>query len=216
MRQCSCKDSGSNFAWNYIPKPTYTGGMANWVTSCIVLVAAYVGASLLETLSLLQYSGHLQGQRLSEYYGWAAFLCLFLVLIAQRSSRLLAWRRGLGIAAFGFALAHAWLSILHVLGGSLEGIEFLSDSERFSTWVGGASLALMLPLVLTSSNFIVKWLGFQRWRTLHRLVFVVGLLSVIHSLWWGASPWPIKVLLAIATMVVVFERFRRKKSHVDP
>jgi methionine sulfoxide reductase heme-binding subunit len=190
--------------------------MANWVTSCIVLVAAYVGASLLETLSLLQYTGHLQGQRLSEYYGWAACLCLFLVLIAQRSSRLLTWRRGLGIAAFGFALAHAWLSILHVLGGSLEGIEFLSDSERFSTWIGGAGLALMVPLVLTSSNFAVKSLGVQRWRTLHRLVSVVGVFCLVHSLWWGASPWPIKALLVIATMVVVAARFRKQQSHVDP
>jgi methionine sulfoxide reductase heme-binding subunit len=190
--------------------------MANWVTSCIVLVAAYVGASLLETLSLLQYSGHLQGQRLSEYYGWAACLCLFLVLIAKRASQLLMWRRGLGLAAFGFALAHAWLSVLHVLGGSLEGIEFLSDSERFSTWIGGASLVLMVPLVLTSSNFAVKWFGLQRWKTLHRLVFVVGLLSVIHSLWWGASPWLIKAILVIATMVVVVERFRKQQSHADP
>ncbi len=188
--------------------------MANWVTSCIVLVAAYVGASLLETISLLQYTGHLQGQRLCEYYGWAACLCLFLVLIAKRSSRLLAWRRGLGIAAFGFALAHAWLSVVHILGGSLEGIEFLSDSERFSTWIGGVALVLMVPLVFTSSNFAVKRLGIQRWKFLHRLVFVVSLLALVHSLWWGASPWPMKALLVIATMVVVVERFRRQ-SDVD-
>jgi DMSO/TMAO reductase YedYZ heme-binding membrane subunit len=215
MRLRSCRGSGSNFAWSCPLRPTYTGGMANWVTSCIVLVAAYVGASLLETLSLLQYTGHLQGQRLSEYYGWAACLCLFLVLIAQRSSRLLAWRRGLGIATFGLALAHAWLSILHVLGGSLGGIEFLSDSERFSTWIGGSGLVLMVPLVLTSSNVAVKWLGIRRWKALHRLVFVVGLLCVVHSLWWGASPWPVKALLALATIVIVVERFWRQTHHGD-
>lgn len=195
--------------------------MANWVTTCIVLVAAYVGASLLETLSLLQYTGHLQGQRLSEYDGWAACLCLFLVLMARHSARLLAWRRGLGIAAFGFACAHAWLSVLHVLGGSVEGIEFLSDSERISTWIGVTGLALMVPLVLTSANFVVRWLGVRRWKFLHCLVFGASLLAVVHGLWWGASPWPIKALLVGGALVVLFDRFWGQpkpyhKSHGNP
>jgi methionine sulfoxide reductase heme-binding subunit len=42
---------------------------------------------------------------------------------------------------------------------------------------------LMLPLALTSANAMIRWLGARRWRALHRLIYVIGPLAVLHF-WW--------------------------------
>lgn len=182
--------------------------MANWVTTCLVLVSAYIVAALLETASLLQFTGHLQGQRLCEYYGFAACACLALVVGARAWPRLGQWRRGLGLAAFGFAIAHTLLAYEHVFGGRLEGIEFLPDTERWATWVGLAALLLLVPLVLTSANFWVRRLGVRRWSRLHRLVFPAALLAVGHALWLGASGVGGQLLVAALAVAALVARLR--------
>jgi DMSO/TMAO reductase YedYZ heme-binding membrane subunit len=44
------------------------------------------------------------------------------------------------------------------------------------------ALALTLPLAVTSTTRAVRWLGGRRWRRLHRLVYVVAALVIVH-LW---------------------------------
>jgi len=37
-----------------------------------------------------------------------------------------------------------------------------------------------LPLALTSTNAMIKWMGGKRWRALHRLAYVAAICGVIH------------------------------------
>ena len=46
--------------------------------------------------------------------------------------------------------------------------------------VGMAALLLMLPLAITSTNKMVKRLGGKRWARLHKMVYVSGVLGVLH------------------------------------
>jgi sulfoxide reductase heme-binding subunit YedZ len=49
--------------------------------------------------------------------------------------------------------------------------------------VGFITLVLMVPLAITSTNKMVRRLGAKRWMGLHRLVYVIAPLGVIHF-WW--------------------------------
>jgi sulfoxide reductase heme-binding subunit YedZ len=42
---------------------------------------------------------------------------------------------------------------------------------------------LLTPLALTSFNGAMRALGGQRWQLLHRLVYVVAVLAVVHFFW---------------------------------
>ena len=52
-----------------------------------------------------------------------------------------------------------------------------------SITVGFASFLLLLPLAVTSTNAMVRRLGAKRWIALHRLIYVIGPLGVLHF-WW--------------------------------
>ena len=91
------------------------------------------------------------------------------------------WRRFLGVWSFVYALLHlaayAWLDL------GLDLAEILHDlMTRPVITVGWLALAFMLPLGLTSTNGAIRRLGAQKWQRLHRLVYLVAILSVLHFL----------------------------------
>jgi len=46
--------------------------------------------------------------------------------------------------------------------------------------VGFAALVLMIPLAATSTNAMVRRVGARRWQMLHRLVYLIAPLGVLH------------------------------------
>jgi methionine sulfoxide reductase heme-binding subunit len=89
------------------------------------------------------------------------------------------WRRFLGVWSFVYALLHlaayAWLDL------GLELAEILTDlMTRPLITVGWLALAFMVPLGLTSSNAAIRRLGAAKWQRLHRLVYLVAILSLLH------------------------------------
>lgn len=48
--------------------------------------------------------------------------------------------------------------------------------------MGFLGLVLMVPLAVTSTNAMQRRLG-RRWRTVHRLVYLIGPLGAIHFFW---------------------------------
>jgi methionine sulfoxide reductase heme-binding subunit len=53
--------------------------------------------------------------------------------------------------------------------------------------VGFSGFLLLTPLAATSFNRAVKALGARRWQTLHRLVYLVAGLAVLHFFWMRAG-----------------------------
>ena len=49
--------------------------------------------------------------------------------------------------------------------------------------VGFTGFVLMIPLALTSTKGWIRRLGGQRWNLVHKLVYVTGVLGVVHYLW---------------------------------
>jgi sulfoxide reductase heme-binding subunit YedZ len=97
-------------------------------------------------------------------------------------SRLSTFRRMLGNFAFFYGSLHFFTYLY--FDKFFEWPEILADIPKrrfilvgFSTWLS------MLPLALTSTNRITKWMGGKRWKRLHRLMYVVGVFAVVHYMW---------------------------------
>jgi sulfoxide reductase heme-binding subunit YedZ len=88
-------------------------------------------------------------------------------------------RRTLGLLAFFTALAHFLVYL--VLDQTLALGRVLADvAKRPFIALGFIALALLVPLAATSSKKALQRLGFKRWKLLHRLVYVVGALAIVH------------------------------------
>jgi sulfoxide reductase heme-binding subunit YedZ len=114
------------------------------------------------------------------------FLCLTLCITPLRKlsgwNWLLRLRRMLGLFAFFYVLLHfttyIWLDVFFDFSAIAKDI-----LKRPFITVGFTAFVLMLPLAITSTNAMVRRLGGRRWLMLHRLVYVIAILGVVHY-WW--------------------------------
>ena len=113
-------------------------------------------------------------------------LCVTPVRTLTGWHALARYRRVLGLFTFFYScwhfLAFAWLD----MGFELEAI-VRDIAKRPFILVGTSALLLMLPLAATSFNAAIKRLGAARWQRLHRLVYAVGLLGILHFFWMRSA-----------------------------
>ncbi len=82
--------------------------------------------------------------------------------------------------------------------------------------VGFAAFVLLIPLALTSTNAMVKRIGSQRWQWLHRLVYVILPLGVLHFWWMKAAKHnlaqPMAFAIGVAALLALrlYWKFRQK------
>lgn len=117
---------------------------------------------------------------------WALRLLLIgLALTPLRRLLGLAWllrlRRMLGLFAFFYALLHL---LAYVVLDQFFAWEFILKDvlKRPFITVGVLSFVLLLPLAVTSSNAMMRRLG-RHWSRLHRLVYLIAPLALLHY-WW--------------------------------
>lgn len=122
---------------------------------------------------------------------WALyFLCITLGVTPLR--RLTGWnwlvrlRRMLGLYTFFYALVHfvAFLWFDHFF----DVAAMLADVvKRPFILVGFIAFVLLIPLAATSTNAMIKRLGGKRWQWLHRLIYVIAALAILHFWWMKAG-----------------------------
>jgi sulfoxide reductase heme-binding subunit YedZ len=118
------------------------------------------------------------------------FLCFTLAVTPVR--RLLKWnwlvklRRMLGLYMFFYGVLHfmTFLWFDHFFDLS----EMWKDVLRrpFIT-VGFIAFVLLIPLAVTSTNGMIRRLGGKRWQWLHRLIYVIAPLAILHFWWMKAG-----------------------------
>jgi sulfoxide reductase heme-binding subunit YedZ len=95
---------------------------------------------------------------------------------------LLRFRRNLGVLTFFYALMHALCYSVFDMG--LEWDEIVLDiAKRPFIAVGFAGAVLLSLLAATSFNAAIKMLGAARWRSLHRAVYAIAVLAILHFFW---------------------------------
>ncbi len=141
-------------------------------------------------------------------------LCLTLAITPLRQwlgqPALARYRRTLGLFAFFYAVLHflsyAWLD----MGLDLQTIA-LDIPKRPFALVGFTALLLMLPLAATSFNRAIKALGAKRWQALHRLVYAVVLLGLLHFFWMRAAKNNFAEVAVYAAVIAVLLGWRLQR-----
>jgi methionine sulfoxide reductase heme-binding subunit len=139
------------------------------------------------------------------------FLCLTLAVTPLREwtgwSALARLRRMLGNFAFFYGVLHflsyAWLDM------GLDWAAIVKDiPKRPFVLVGTLALLLMAPLAATSFNRAIKALGAARWKALHKAVYAIALLGLLHFFWMRAAKHNFNEWAVYATVVAVLLGWR--------
>src|ERR1700723_2405375 len=95
---------------------------------------------------------------------------------------LIGLRRMLGLFAFFYGTLHLMTYVW--LDKFFDVHEMLADiaKRRFIT-AGMTAYVLMIPLVLTSTQWAIRKMGGRRWQALHRLIYLSAAAGVIHYIW---------------------------------
>lgn len=145
-------------------------------------------------------------------------LCLALAVTPLRQATgwhaLARLRRMLGLFAFFYGslhfLAFAWLDMGLDMGAIVRDI-----AKRPFILVGTAALLLMLALAATSFNAAVRAMGAARWQALHRAVYAVALLAIVHFYWMRAGKndyAEVSVYAAIVAALLGWRLLRRRRA----
>ena len=149
------------------------------------------------------------------------FLCITLAVTPLR--RLSGWnwlvrlRRMLGLFVFFYACLHFTTFIWFDHFFDLQAMWKDIVKRPFIT-VGFSAFVLLIPLAVTSTHAMVRRLG-RHWQRLHRLIYVVAVLGILHFWWMRAGKHnfaqPILmgsiVALLLGFRLVYWYRFQRKQ-----
>ena len=118
------------------------------------------------------------------------FLCITLLItplrIITQWPEWLLFRRSLGLLTFFYACIHALCYSLLDMSWAWD--EIAQDIvKRPFIAVGVAGMLLLTALAATSFNAAVKVMGAKRWRQLHRAVYGIAVLAILHFFWMRAT-----------------------------
>jgi methionine sulfoxide reductase heme-binding subunit len=133
------------------------------------------------------YSGLLGARPLNEaihLMGLWTLRLIFLALAVTPLRQILRWprlilvRRMIGVAAAAYVLIHL---TLYAASEKFDLAKVVSEiALRIYLTIGFAALLGLIALASTSTDGMIRRLGGKRWQLLHRLVYAIGVLAVIH------------------------------------
>lgn len=146
------------------------------------------------------------------------FLCLTLAVTPLRVMlnlpALAKYRRMLGLFTYFYVLLHLLCYSGFDMGFDLA--DMARDiAKRPFIWVGFSAFVLLTPLALTSWNRAIRWLGAQRWQRLHRMVYAVAALAVLHFYWMRSGKHnfaDVFVYAAVLGALLAWRLFNQVKS----
>lgn len=159
--------------------------------------------------------------------GYLALVFLIASLACTPLKILTGWtwpirvRRMLGLFAFFYASLH----LLTYVGidQRLDWPVLWGDvTQRKFMIVGFLAFLCLVPLAWTSTDASVRRLGFKKWKSLHRLAYVAGVLAVVHFTWRVKSdvrvPMTWAAILTALLLIRIADavRTRRRKRARQP
>lgn len=144
------------------------------------------------------------------------FLCLTLSMTPLRRitniSQWILYRRMLGLFVFFYASIHLLCYI--ALDYHFDWVDIKNDiiKHRY-VLVGFLAWLLLLPLAITSSDKMIRKLK-MNWKLLHRLIYVIAILGVVHFIWLVKKDITEPLIYAAIVSILLILRlniFRRKK-----
>jgi sulfoxide reductase heme-binding subunit YedZ len=190
---------------------------------------AVLFAVCLVPLALLAWRGFTGGlganpiEFITHSTGWWTLALLLATLSVTPLRRLtgLNWllrlRRMLGLFAFFHACLHFTTYIW--LDQFFDPMSIAKDVvKRPFITVGFSAFVLLIPLAATSTNAMVRRLGAARWQLLHRLVYAIAILGVVHF-WWLVKKditEPLLFAAALALLLGLRLLWRARRAGAGP
>jgi sulfoxide reductase heme-binding subunit YedZ len=133
------------------------------------------------------------GKELVLHQGEWAIRFLILALLVSPLRQLTGWsqlqrvRRMLGLFAFFYATLHLSAYLVFLL--ELDFVNLWADVvKRPYITVGFSAYVLLIPLAITSMDWMVRRLK-RRWIQLHRAIYFIAILAVVHVTWLAKSSY---------------------------
>jgi sulfoxide reductase heme-binding subunit YedZ len=138
------------------------------------------------------------------------FLCLTLAVTPLRRvtglNALIRFRRMLGLFTFFYASLHfltfIWFDHFFDLAEMMRDV-----LKRPFIAMGFSAVVLLVPLALTSNDLMLRKLG-RRWSVLHRLIYLIAILALLHFWWMRAGKNNFTEPLVIAAVIAVLLALR--------
>ena len=198
-----------------MPAPKHLGSR---LAKLAIGVLALVPAARIGTLAL---QGQLGANPIAEAMNRLGFwtLTLLLVTLSPTPIQIVAgwkWplrlRRMLGLETFLYVCLHfaVYLGVDQFFDFAAIGKDIVK--RKFIT-VGFAAFVLLIPLAITSTDGMVRRLGFARWKRLHRLIYLAAALGVVHFVWRVKSDLRQPVIFGAAlAILLVIRTFRTLRT----
>ena len=151
---------------------------------------------------------------------WALrFLVIVLAVTPLRElsglSALARYRRMLGVFMYFYVLLHFLSYSGFDMGFDVADI-FNDIVKRPFILVGSLALLLLTPLAATSFNAAIRAVGAQRWQRLHRLVYAVAGLAILHFFWMRAGKNDFAEVAVYAGILALLLGWRLRKLRPRP
>ncbi len=162
------------------------------------------------------------GKVLVERLGLGALILLLITLSMTPLQKLSGWsgwmavRRQLGLWCFAYGVLHLSAYAVFILGldWSQLGVEL---RKRPYIIVGAIALLGLLLLALTSNRYSQRRLG-KSWKKLHRLVYLILPLALLHMLWIvraDLQEWTVYAVIGAALLVLRIPALMRRIPRVS-
>ena len=192
-------------------------------------IKPWVFAACLIPLGLLLWRGFTGGltanpiEDITHRTGDWTLRFLLIALAITPLRRLTGWaalasfRRMLGLFAFFYVVLH--FSTYLVLDFFFA-FDLIFDDivERRYITAGFTGFVLLIPLAVTSTKRMIRRLGGERWKRLHRLVYVTAVAGVVHYYWLVKidvrEPLIYASILAVLLGVRLWFRFANRSSRI--
>ena len=153
--------------------------------------------------------------KLMDEFGKMALRLLIVTLIISSLSELKFLRsfqnirRMIGLTAFYYVLCHFLTYI--VLDHFFNWKFILKDIvKRPFISLGFINLILLLPMVFTSTNAMVKKLSFKIWKKIHYLIYIIAPLGALHFYLLKKADKTEPLIYLVIIFLLLFWRFYNK------
>lgn len=155
----------------------------------ILAIAVTLSVNIAGFVQLLVPAGSLQTIRIEQTYGFLSLALLYAAILASPLTKVfpklpgkdayLHARRAIGVSAFYYAFLHVYITFFQQLDG-FSGVKYLNHTYSLSLLAGVFALGVLFIMAATSLDWVVDYMGFKRWKLLHRLVYFASLAILLH------------------------------------
>jgi DMSO/TMAO reductase YedYZ heme-binding membrane subunit len=175
---------------------TYLKSLLGNIRFYILIFSTILAASIFIWAKTTIQIDTAQATTVERLYALLSIIYLYIALLATPLTKLfpsfpyrgqyIKARRAIGFSAFSFAFLHSCFAFFGELGG-FPGLGYLNGKYLFAIAISAVALLILTLMASTSFDWVVEKLTFRKWKLLHRFVYLVGLLTLVHLLLLGSD-----------------------------